>query len=1074
MEIVDEHTDRRLTSNAPNRGYGITDRAAPDGRRESVIHVNVKGVTHEAIFNPSTRQWDLIDTQASQRQTSLQSQVSLPKPDSHNRDPAPSWATFLPREENRNWLLNCVDWSRTELGPMETWPVSLRTAVGLVMADTNAAVVYWGPSLCACFNKRGFEDVGSRIRDPSQMQGVPFTECWKDVWPDVSTLHQAMLTSIEGFESMQMTVYPPRQNGRYEETFWTGSILPIVDESGKISGFYNRAIEVTNERVRERRSNTLYEIAAAPDDKTISIWDHVFRALRHNEQDFPMAFAYSAEDTPAECKLTLQQSFGLPAEGHPLVPEHLDIHDPSGGFAVFYRKVRTSNKPLVLRIGDDTLPEEMLDGFQWQGYREPPEGIVLMPISVSSKLLGIVVFGLNPRRAYSDDDAKFINTLCRQASATIAFVIDREESHQRAQRLTRQLARNERIIREMAEHGPVGMLRVSMTGNIVWANRQYYEITGHPYDDHYEFSFLDPLHPDDKDTVTELWNKMADSLEPIDVQVRLRHTWRPPPTAGNANPDEEPRWIIGKAGPLIEDGEVMGVAATVIDISSVKWAEEVQSRLATQATEARKLQEAFIDIVSHEMRNPLSAITQLADGIAGTLGEWAAADRSPDIATRLLQENTKSGKTILICAAHQKRVIDDVLTLSKLDSQLLSISPIADRPQGVVEAALKMFQVEFESHSIALENVVDESDLRCGVDWAMLDPARLTQVFINLLTNAIKFTKSEGTRRITVRQSAFKQRRPIMDDVIWFPTESEKHDLTLGAEWGSGEPVSLLFSITDTGKGLEQDEMVRLFGRFQQATKKTHIKYGGSGLGLFISRKLTESMGGEIGVASRPGQGSTFAFYIKARHTNCPETSSQLSRTPSLAYTSRRSSEVSDQIDWITRQLSNTSVAPRPQILLVEDNIINAQVLMKQLERAGCIVYVANHGQEALDFLPSSSVWHQPATDVPLTDIDCILMDVEMPVLDGLSCTREIRQLQSRGHVTEHVSIIAITANARVEQINDAFEAGVDAVLPKPFRVMDVLAKMDEIRAGKHWKRSGSKPSLFVEGDSVPIGRRRP
>lgn len=542
---------------------------------------------------------------------------------------------------------------------------------------------------------------------------------------------------------------------------------------------------------------------------------------------------------------------------------------------------------------------------------------------------------------------------------------------------------------------------------------------------------------------------MVQNLEPIDVQVRLQQTWRPPPTAGNRNPDEEPRWIIGKATPLIEDGQVMGVAATVIDISSVKWTEEVQSRLATEATEARKLQEAFIDIVSHEMRNPLSAITQLADGIAGTLGEWTHADRSTDVATRLLQENTKSGKTILICAAHQKRVIDDVLTLSKLDSQLLSISPIAVRPQVVVEAALKMFQVEFESHSILLENIVDESYLQSGVDWTMLDPSRLTQVFINLLTNAIKFTKSEGTRRITIRQSIFKQGRPSLDNVTWFPTEREKCDLTLGAEWGSGELVSLLFSITDTGKGLEQDEMVRLFNRFQQATKKTHIKYGGSGLGLFISRELTESMGGEIGVASQPGQGSTFAFYIKARRTSSPGTNSQASRTSSFAFASRRPSEVSDQLDWITRQLSNTSVAPRPQILLVEDNMINAQVLMKQLERAGCIVYVANHGQEALDFLPSSSIWHQPATDAPLTDIDCILMDVEMPVLDGLSCTREIRELQSRGHLVEHVSIIAITANARMEQINDAFEAGVDAVLPKPFRVMDVLAKMDEIRSMK-------------------------
>jgi CheY-like chemotaxis protein len=242
--------------------------------------------------------------------------------------------------------------------------------------------------------------------------------------------------------------------------------------------------------------------------------------------------------------------------------------------------------------------------------------------------------------------------------------------------------------------------------------------------------------------------------------------------------------------------------------------------------------------------------------------------------------------------------------------------------------------------------------------------------------------------------------------------------------------------------------MSRLFSRFQQATKRTHIKYGGSGLGLFISRQLTESMGGQIGVVSVPGKGSTFAFYIKVRRASAPHNSDQVLRQVDSPNASRRRSETLDSLERITRQLSITTPAPpRPCVLLVEDNVINSRVLTKQLERSGCIVYVANHGQEALDFLPNTKYWHRPAKDSPLIEIECILMDVEMPVLDGLTCTSQIRELQRRGLLQHHIGIIAITANARIEQIQAAVKVGVDAVLPKPFRVIDVLSKMDEIRS---------------------------
>lgn len=501
---------------------------------------------------------------------------------------------------------------------------------------------------------------------------------------------------------------------------------------------------------------------------------------------------------------------------------------------------------------------------------------------------------------------------------------------------------------------------------------------------------------------------------------------------------------------MLEKGVLKSIAACVTEISQIKWTERVQSELAAEATKARKLQEAFIDLVSHEMRNPLSAITQLADDIAGSLEHWFAADHTVERAARLLHDNVESGRTILLCAAHQKRIIDDVLTLSKLDSHLLSITPVVVQPRAVVQSALRMFQAEFDSNAMTVDNIVDKACDEYDIDWVLLDPSRLTQIFINLITNAIKFTKRESQRQITITQSAFINERPPLKGVVWFPSKKESQDVTNTPEWGVGEQLNLLFLVSDTGRGLQQEEMMRLFHRFQQATKKTHIKYGGSGLGLFISRELTETMGGEIGVLSEPGKGSTFAFYIKVTRALPPDDHAQILRPAASPTSSRRPSELLDKINRISRQLSNPVVAPpRLSVLLVEDNIINAQVLMKQLERAGCIVYIANHGIEALDFLTNCKAWHKPVEDSPLIELDCILMDVEMPLLDGLTCTRRIRALERDGSLQERINIIAITANARAEQIDDAFAAGVDGILPKPFRVIEVLSKMEELKPQK-------------------------
>lgn len=162
-----------------------------------------------------------------------------------------------------------------------------------------------------------------------------------------------------------------------------------------------------------------------------------------------------------------------------------------------------------------------------------------------------------------------------------------------------------------------------------------------------------------------------------------------------------------------------------------------------------------------------------------------------------------------------------MLTLSKLDSMLLSITPVVVQPYKIVEDVLRMFEAEFNAHDIEVHHVRTQAYRDSEVDWVSLDPSRLGQIFINLITNAIKFTKQERERKITIRVSASETRPPSLAGVKWFPTHKMHKDLTRNSEWGNGKPVFICFEVQDTGRGLEQNEMTKLFGRFQQATEKT-------------------------------------------------------------------------------------------------------------------------------------------------------------------------------------------------------------------------------------------------------------
>jgi CheY-like chemotaxis protein len=215
-------------------------------------------------------------------------------------------------------------------------------------------------------------------------------------------------------------------------------------------------------------------------------------------------------------------------------------------------------------------------------------------------------------------------------------------------------------------------------------------------------------------------------------------------------------------------------------------------------------------------------------------------------------------------------------------------------------------------------------------------------------------------------------------------------------------------------------------------------QYGGSGLGLFISRELTEMQGGSIGVQSTQGVGSTFSFYIRSRRAAAPE--ADAANLSLLQKSGQQSIHASNHS--IPGGPSLLAQNPQYHILVVEDNLINQRVLCNQLKKMGCTVQVANHGGEALNELSKTTYYKEPTIASPFK-LSVVLLDVEMPIMDGLTCARKIRELQEMGNIVGHVPIIAVSANARREQVEQARQAGMDDAISKPFRIPELMATID-------------------------------
>jgi PAS domain S-box-containing protein len=508
-------------------------------------------------------------------------------------------------------------------------------------------------------------------------------------------------------------------------------------------------------------------------------------------------------------------------------------------------------------------------------------------------------------------------------------------------------------------------------GRIVHANEQFCKISGYSLDEllHQNHRILNSgTHP------KQFWQDMYKT-------VANNNSWHG--EICNRAKDGRLYWVYTTIAPLVNhSGKIRGYFAIRTDITALKEAE-------SQAQAASDAKSQFLANMSHEIRTPMTAILGFADLLATEVTESRKTERCLEYI-----------ETIKRNGEHLLSIINDILDISKIEANKVELEKIRTNPHDIIDEVIKLIQIKASNRGIDIQLKIQPT-IPTTIES---DPTRIRQILLNLLDNAVKFTR--------------------------------KGNVSLDVTLVTQPDLQIEFVIRDTGIGMTNEQVSRLFTPFYQADATMARRFGGSGLGLQISKRLAVMLGGDLTVKSTHGIGSEFTFCLPI------DPPLQIANE---GFTDTRTDrpDRSDGDDLGTNPLAGV------RILLVEDGIDNQKLIGYHLRKAGADLVIVQNGKEAVQSLTLDGDINSEL--IRPEPFDLILTDIQMPEMDGYTATRLLR---SKGF---QKAIIALTANAMASDTQNCIQAGCNEHISKPINSQHL------IRTCLFWSRNQRAP-VIVDG----------
>lgn len=532
----------------------------------------------------------------------------------------------------------------------------------------------------------------------------------------------------------------------------------------------------------------------------------------------------------------------------------------------------------------------------------------------------------------------------------------------------------------VASHTDSSVVICDISGKIEWVNRAFCKLTEYSFREVVGKRLPELLQGPESvsETIAHIHSRMERG-EQIKAEV-LQYT-----------KSRRRRWFSVEVNALFnENRELVNFVVIQADITDRRRINDELEKARQVAEDASKAKGEFLATMSHEIRTPLN-------GIIGMVNFLLASELTPR--ARNFAELAKRSANLLA------NIVNDILDFSKIEAGKLELEEMDFNLPGAVNQTVEVLVDRATSKGLKLDSFF-APDLPIYVRG---DANRLQQIIINLINNAIKFTK-EGGISLTAKR---------------LPAESGR--------------ALIRFEVIDTGIGISKEASVRLFQSFSQVDASTTRVFGGTGLGLAICKQLTTLMGGEIGVYSELGRGSTFWFTVNLAE----QLQSRI--VPQESNQAKVSSELNEQGDIC--------------VLFAEDNEINQVVTSEILRSLGLRFEIASNGQEALDATVNKRY-------------DLILMDCQMPIMDGFEATHLIREreraAENRGEKIPRVPIVAITANAIKGDKERCLDAGMDDYVVKPIDTEKLVAVVKQYVGSKVSSKTEATPNSNSDSFGIP------